>query len=395
VTVFLTFLTGSAAVVLFVPAAVLFLEVLSSLTGREELQQTAQDRPRLAVLMPAHNEASIIATSLRTVMPQLADSDTMLVVADNCSDETRAIAESEGAEVISRKDLVHRGKGYALDFGVRHLEQDPPDIVIVIDADCLVTTGTIDKLANLSARTRRPVQALYLMLTTAGASLSLRLAQFAFLVKNQVRPIGLHRLGLPCHLMGTGMAFPWACISAAPLATGHIVEDLKLGIELARQGDFPLFCVGALVTSEFATSNEGTRSQRTRWEHGHIAVILSDGPRLLLESVLKFDVRLMSMALDLAVPPLSLLALANAVMWISGGILLIYTKTAIPLMISTVSLSLLMLSVFLSWRRYGRYVISLADLGLAMYYAVMKIPMYARFLISRQLEWVRSKRDDE
>ena len=125
-TVFLTFLTGSAAVVLFVPAAVLFLEVLSSLTGREELQQTAQDRPRLAVLMPAHNEASIIATSLRTVMPQLADSDTMLVVADNCSDETRAIAESEGAEVISRKDLVHRGKGYALDFGVRHLEQDPP-----------------------------------------------------------------------------------------------------------------------------------------------------------------------------------------------------------------------------------------------------------------------------
>ena len=30
----------------------------------------------------------------------------------------------------------------------------------------------------------------------------------AFLVKNRVRPIGLMRLGLPCHLMGTGMASP-------------------------------------------------------------------------------------------------------------------------------------------------------------------------------------------
>jgi cellulose synthase/poly-beta-1,6-N-acetylglucosamine synthase-like glycosyltransferase len=395
ISTFLVFLAGCAAIVLLVPSLVLFLEVILSLDGNEELEQTTQERPRLAVLMPAHNEASIIAMSLRTIMPQLADTDRMLVVADNCSDETRTIAESEGAEVISRSDLVRRGKGYALDFGVRHLARDPPDIVIIIDADCLVAIGTIDKLAYLSAQTRRPVQALYLMLAAAGAGVNLRLAQFAFLLKNLVRPTGLHRLGLPCQLMGTGMAFSWACISTAPLATGHIVEDLKLGIELARRGEFPLFCPDALVTSKFATSNEGIRSQRTRWEHGHIAVILSDGPRLLLDSIARLDVRLMSMALDLAVPPLSLLVLANVVVWVAGGILLVFTKAAIPLTFSTMSLCLLTLSVFLSWRRFGRHLISIVDLGLAMYYAIMKIPLYVRFLITRQLEWVRSKRDGE
>jgi cellulose synthase/poly-beta-1,6-N-acetylglucosamine synthase-like glycosyltransferase len=395
VTIFLEFLTGFVAVLLLIPVIVLFLEVVLSVAHIDELQRTTLERPRFAVLMPAHNEASIIATSLRTIIPQLAGRDRVLVVADNCSDETQAIAESEGAEVILRTDLVRRGKGFALDFGVRHLEQDPPDIVIIIDADCLVTAGTIDRLACLSAQTHRPVQALYLMRAPTDGSLNLRIAEFAFLVKNQVRPTGLHHLGLPCQLMGTGMAFPWACISAAPLATGHIVEDLKLGIELARAGDFPLFCPEGLVTSMFAASSEGSQSQRTRWEHGHIGVILSDGPRLLLDSVLKFDIRLMSMALDLAVPPLALLTLANVVIWIGSGLLFVVTKVAAPLIIATVSLSLLTLSVFVSWGRYGRHVISLADLALGMYYAIMKIPLYAKFLVTRQMDWVRSKRDDE
>jgi len=395
VIIFLEYLAGLAAAVLLIPVTVLLLEVLSSVRRTKKHPQAIQERPRLAVLMPAHNEASIIATSLRTVTPQLSGRDRILVVADNCSDDTPAIAEAEGAEVILRTDLVRRGKGFALDFGVRHLEGDPPDIVMIIDADCVVTAGTIDTLARLCAQTRQPVQALYLMRTASGASVSLRIAEFAFLVKNQVRPTGLRHLGLPCQLMGTGMAFPWRCISTASLASGHIVEDLKLGIELARRDDFPLFCPEALVTSTFAASSEGSRSQRTRWEHGHIAVILSDAPRLFLDSVMKFDIRLASMALDLAVPPLSLLALANVLVWIGAGILFVSTKLAIPLVIATISISLLTLAVFVAWGRYGRRVISLTDLGLAMYYAIMKIPLYARFLMTRQMEWVRSKRDDE
>jgi glycosyltransferase involved in cell wall biosynthesis len=74
----------------------------------------------------------MIAGSLRSILPQLAEADRLLVVADNCSDDTAAIATAEGAETIERSDLAHRGKGYALDFGIRHLELDAPDVVIVI-----------------------------------------------------------------------------------------------------------------------------------------------------------------------------------------------------------------------------------------------------------------------
>jgi cellulose synthase/poly-beta-1,6-N-acetylglucosamine synthase-like glycosyltransferase len=249
--------------------------------------------------VPAHDEALIISRTLQTILPQLAPGDRLVVVADNCTDETAALAAAEGADVLVRTDLVRRGKGYALDYGIRHLESDAPEIVLVVDADCRITPGAIERLARLSHRSGRPVQALYLMQAAEGAGPKMRVAEFAWVIKNQVRPLGLHRLGLPCQLMGTGMAFPWACISSANLATGHIVEDLKLGIELTRRGTPPLFCPEALVTSEFPSSGEGIRSQRTRWEHGHLGVILSDAPQLFLSSLAPLNLPALALALDL------------------------------------------------------------------------------------------------
>ena len=173
------------------------------------------DHPRVAVLVPAHDEALIISRTLRTIVPEMARGDRLVVVADNCTDETAALAAAEGAEVLVRGDLLRRGKGYALDFGIRHLASDAPEIVLIVDADCRVRQEGIDRLSRLSQRTGRPVQALYLMQAAEGASLKMRLAGFAWVIKNQVRPLGLHRLGLPCQLMGSGMASPWACINSA------------------------------------------------------------------------------------------------------------------------------------------------------------------------------------
>jgi len=55
----------------------------------------------------------------------------------------------------------------------------------------------------------------------------------------------------------------------------------------------------------------------------------------------------------------------------------------------------LALSVLLSWGRYGRPIISLGSLALAVLYILWKIPLYARFLVARQRVWLRTRRDDE
>jgi cellulose synthase/poly-beta-1,6-N-acetylglucosamine synthase-like glycosyltransferase len=393
--ILLKILLETAALLLLVPVSVLFVEILLAVTKTEHGVSEAGERRRLVVLVPAHNESSLIADTIRSIIPQLRERDRLVVIADNCADDTAAVVRAEGGEVIVRSDLVRRGKGYALDFGIRHLELDPPNIVVIIDADCRAAPGAIDRLARLCTLTERPTQALYLMHAPQDAGLKMRIAAFAWIVKNQARPEGLHRLGLPCQLMGTGMAFPWLCISGARLATGHIVEDLKLGIDLARAGTPPLFCPDALVTSEFPTSSAGVQGQRTRWEHGHLGVIVSEVPRLLFSSLTQWNAGLMAMTLDLSVPPLALLTLLLAAAWCASAIFLIFTHAIFPLGIATTAAVLLVLSVLMAWLRYGRRIISLGSLALGIIYALWKIPLYAKFLVARQMDWVRSKRNED
>jgi cellulose synthase/poly-beta-1,6-N-acetylglucosamine synthase-like glycosyltransferase len=378
-----------------VPVSVLFVQVLMALPAYRPREMPGGQRPEVAIVIPAHNEALAILDTLGSIVPQLTAGDRLLVVADNCTDDTAKIAAAAGAEVIERKDQERRGKGYALDFGVRHLERRPPEVVIIIDADCLVGMGTIDRLARLCRQTERPVQALDLMHSPEGAGLKMRLAEFAWLVKNQVRPLGYHRLGLPCQLMGTGMALPWSGIRSSALASGHIVEDLVLGINLTRSGTPPLFCPEALVTSSFPATAEGVTVQRTRWEHGHLKMILSDALRLFAEAIAYGNAKLMALVLDLCVPPLTLLLLLTVTVFIGSAVFFAATNVALPLWFAAAVLVMLASAVLLSWARFGRQILSLSDLAYAPFYALWKSPVYFTFLVRRQVEWVRSRREGD
>ncbi|MBK4989929.1 glycosyltransferase family 2 protein [Pseudomonas sp. S36] len=389
-------LLGVLALIALVPVLVLLLQVvLACLPARRQRPMAGGARPRVAVLVPAHDEASIIATTLASITPQLLAGDRLLVVADNCTDDTARLAGVAGAEVVERQDPRLRGKGYALDFGLRHLASQAPDVVIVVDADCVVGEGAIERLARRCVEAGRPVQGLYLMRAPAGAGAKVQVAEFAWRVKNLVRPRGWARLGLPCQLMGAGMAFRWQDLAGVDLANGHLVEDIKLGLDLCQQGKPPLFCPEALVTSQFPVSQQGLNSQRTRWEHGHLGLILADAPRRAMAAVQQRNGDLAALTLDLLVPPLALLVLAllglNLLTWLAYAVL----GLATPAWLALWALVLLALAVGLAWLRFCREVIPFSVLLYAPFYAARKIPLYLGFLIKRQVEWVRSKRDDD
>ena len=379
------------------PVLVLLSQVLLAHGGRAStVAAPRRDDADVAVLIPAHNEASGIEATLRCLQAQLRAGDRVLVVADNCSDDTAALGRQAGAEVIERSDAVDRGKGFALDFGVRHLSARPPSMVLIVDADCLLDAGALDTLAALCSSSARPVQALYEMNAPTGAGLRARVSAFAWRVRNRVRPLGWWVVGAPCQLMGTGMAFPWALLRDAPLASGHIAEDVQLGSDLALRGRPPLFAPQARVTSMFPDSDDAAASQRRRWEHGNLALMFAHGPRLIAAGLRHADARLLALAADLMVPPLALLvqlqlglALLGALAWWLGA-------SALPLAISAGALALLVLSILAAWRLAGRDIIALSELLLtAPAYALRKLPMYAAFLWKRQSTWVRAKREGE
>ena len=385
----------AATALLLVPVAVFTVQVVAALRRTTPTRLDAgEHRSTAAVLMPAHDEALGIAAAIDTLLPQLRGGDRLLVVADNCSDRTAAIAAERGAEVVERHDPDRRGKGYALDYGIRHLAAAPPAVVIVVDADCAVRPGSIDLLARECARRGGAVQALYLMQAPPGAGLKQRMAEFAWAVRNQLRPLGWQRLGGPCQLMGTGMAFPWATIATASLATASIVEDMQLGLDLAAAGSPPSYCATALVTSGFPAQASASITQRTRWEHGHLAMIASRGLPMLWSGIVSANMALVGMALDLCVPPLAVLVLSLLALVVASAALAAFGGSAVPLGLALGGFVVLAVAVTAAWARVGRRSVSLAELTLAPIYALAKIPIYVRLFTARQLRWVRTRRDD-
>lgn len=393
-TILLGWLLGAVAVLTLLPVLVLFAQVLLACLPARSVLQTNTARPRVAVLVPAHNESSVIVATLQSIRPQLLEGDRLLVVADNCTDDTAALARSAGAEAVERRDEQRRGKGYALDFGVRHLAGDAPEVVIIVDADCQVSERAIYHLARSCVSAGRPVQALDLMRAPPGAGLKVQVAEFAWRVKNLVRPRGWARLGWPCQLMGTGMAIAWRDLASIDLATGHLVEDLKMGLDFCRSGKPPLFCPDAQVTSYFPRSDEGLGTQRARWERGHLGVLLGDAPKLLIASFTQRNWNLLAMTVDLMVPPLALLVLALVVVFSVSWLAFVLFAVLAPALIATGAMTLLCVAVLLAWSRFCRELIGFSVLLYAPFYAAKKIPLYLGFLIKRQVEWVRSKRDD-
>lgn len=380
---------------LLVPVAVLLLQVLAAIGKRAVVIAPGGRRPEVAVLVPAYNEAQGIAATVAGIRAQLRAGDRILVVADNCDDDTAEQALAAGAPVLERHDLSARGKGYALDAGVRQLALSPPEVLIIIDADCRVKAGSITHLACTALETQRPVQALDLMRAPRGAGLKIRIAEFAWIVKNKVRALGFHHLGLPCQLMGTGMAFPWPLIAQASLANGHLAEDMKLGVELARAQAAPVFCPEACVISYFPSSDEAARMQRTRWEHGHMGMIMQEGLPLLWQGIRERNRALFAMALDMCVPPLALLTLLSCALFAVTAMNFLIFAYAAPLVLASVLLVALTLAILLSWQRFGQQLLSLKDLFSALAYACWKLPLYMKFFVNRQLEWVRARRDAE
>jgi cellulose synthase/poly-beta-1,6-N-acetylglucosamine synthase-like glycosyltransferase len=268
---------------------------------------------------------------------------------------------------------------------------DAPEVVVFVDADSRLGPSTIDRLADTCAATGRPVQALYLFTAPEQSAVNHQVAEFAIRVKNWIRPRGLANLDLPCQLMGTGMAFPWNVIRTADLASGQIVEDLKLGLDLARAGKSPLFCEEAVVTSEFPATIAGADVQRKRWEHGHVDMVVAEVPRLIGAAIRQRSPRLLAVALDLAVPPLVLLGLLVCVtLTVTGGAAAL-GASPVALVLSLVSFAMLAVALVLAWLKCGRDVLPPAAFAMLLPYVLRKFRLHRR-VPGGPSEWIRTDR---
>lgn len=374
-----------------VPLILLTAEFLVALIARSQPLPDGAPPPPFAVLMPAHNEALGIKAAVIAARAQLRPCDSLIVIADNCTDRTAAEARQAGAFVVVRTNPHALGKGFALAFGRDVLKSRPPSVVIILDADCTPAPGTLARLAAVAAYHQAAVQGRFLLTLPAGSSDVVGISTFAFQIRNHVRQRGLFQMAGVALLQGTGMAFPWEIFKSCTLATPNLVEDLRLGLDLFLAGERIYFDEAALITSS-ASSQAATVTQRTRWEHGQIATAARYVPRLV-SAALQGRKGALLLALDLAVPPLSLLAVTLACTFIILILLAWLTGNAAPLLMMAAGSALFFASSLLAWHRWGRDVLPPGALARLPRYILWKLPIYGRLVGRRQKIWLRTSRE--
>jgi hypothetical protein len=282
---------------------------------------TPAGRARLIVLVPAHDEAAVITACIASLAAQDQPSDLreVIVIADNCHDETSSLAAGAGATVWARDAPDTPGKPQALAWGLDRLwrERAHIDAVLIVDADCAASSNLCSTIAAEIERGAQAVQVPY-EVSNASESPTAALRAAGFSLKHVIRARGRARLGLSCNLFGTGMGFSAALLRRIPWPQS-VTEDTELFVRLTRAGYRIAYADGARVTSPMPTSTSQATEQQLRWESGNAQLARRELPGLLAQALRTGNVQCLGAAAELALPAQSLMA-AGGLTILAGGL---------------------------------------------------------------------------
>lgn len=350
--------------------------------------------PHIAILIPAHNEAAVIGKLLESIdaldYPQ--ERLTAIVVADNCTDETARIARAAGVETYERFDAGERAKGYALRWLLERLTEDERsfDAYAFVDADSRLSPDFLLRMAETLDGGALVAQGQYRVLNAdQGWTAGLRAVAIALF--NHLRPLGRSLFGWSAGLKGNGMVFSRDVVERFGWGAFALAEDAEYHIQLIEAGIRVAYVPDALVSAEMPVSLSQADSQQRRWERGRIELARAWAWPLIRGFLRTGDSARLDVAMELALPPLSMMvgavgcccALAVALRWGPALWLALALLVALGLHVAAgAALARLSPRAYLSLLR-------------APVYVVWKCWVYVAALLGRgSAPWIRTQRVD-
>lgn len=256
------------------PALVDLTAWLASLGRPLPLPPPRQTREHLLFLIPAHNEHLLIERCVRSLMAldYPGTATTVTVIADNCTDDTAALARGAGATVLERQNAQERGKGFAIGWALRELRSIPWDAVVIIDADTVVEPDYALELQRWGSLLGRALQTY----DTASNEFENWLTRLAGLLTRSRYDIALRlkaSAGLSCPLTGDGVVLGRDLLEAHPWDARTITEGWELYARLTLAGQRVGYAWTPVVYAQEAQSMQQSASQRERWTAGRLEVL--------------------------------------------------------------------------------------------------------------------------
>jgi cellulose synthase/poly-beta-1,6-N-acetylglucosamine synthase-like glycosyltransferase len=303
-----------AAVLLSMSALVVyqwFWAIVALLPLRSRKTPLTGERCRFAVVIPAHNEETVLAATLDSLeqLDYPRDRIHVVVVADRCDDGTARLARSHGVEALERRDGLP-GKGSAIAWAIDQLRHSGHafDALVIVDADTVVDRPCLAAFDE-AVRSGCDVQQGYNYLSNPWESVFTRIIAVTSVLRNRLFYDGKERLGVSAMLSGTGMCFSRRIIDTYGWTALSVGEDWECSVSLLLNSEKIHFNVDARVRARESSRFAQAGPQRLRWASGRHGVAVTNAVKLLKAGARLRRPQLWDAAFTILAPPYSVQAM--------------------------------------------------------------------------------------
>jgi exopolysaccharide biosynthesis WecB/TagA/CpsF family protein len=401
----LLFLVG---IPIYIGAIYLFVLTVEAFFNKEKRNITGvfegdkDAKHKFLIIIPAHNEALLLGDVLEDLkkLSYPCENWQVLVIADNCEDETAKIAAASGFNVVERFNDVDRGKGQALNWAIANeLPKYDYDAVVVMDADSTMNPDFLWFMNEKLGKGHLALQAYY-KVQNPRDSWRTSLMEIAFAAFHFLRSLGRMRLNASCGLKGNGMCLTRTIVEKYGYPAFSVVEDLELALFYLTNDIKVEFVSGAQVAGQMVSNSSDSDTQRRRWEGGRFDLIKQWCPKLFGKFKKERKFAFVDGIMELLVPPFSILVVV--------GFVGLIVSLVLPFDENRIFSSLVKSSWLLSCLIFVFYMLSgmiLIKAGMFLYgrlffapiYVMWKMFTYGKMVLLKVFkcdsgEWVRTGR---
>ena len=268
-----------------------FIYIVIALIGDKKKKLDTYEAKKLhkfAFIIAARNEQAVIGNLINSIKQQNypAELIDVIVVADNCTDDTAQIAREHGAICYERFNNMLVGKGYALDYCFNKIVEQFGDYTaydgyFIFDADNVIDKNYVKEMNKVfdrgynvitSYRNSKNYDTNWI---TSGYSLwFIREAKYL----NNPRMM----LKTSCAVSGTGFLVNSSIIKKNNgWKFNLLTEDIQFSVVNILEGEKIGYCESAMFYDEQPTTFKQSWNQRMRWSKGFYHVMFRYGRELI------------------------------------------------------------------------------------------------------------------
>lgn len=300
-----------------------------SLIKFKEKPLLVDKKHKFMAIIPAHNEEAVIGNLLESLNKQDYPKELLdiYVIADNCTDNTVAIARDLGAIVYERNDPTKKTKGYAMQwFLAKKIEENADyDAFFVFDADNIVTPNFTMEMNKKLCQGEEVVQGYRDIKNPSDTWVTAGYALF-YWTMHRFYHLARYNIGLSPLLNGTGFMVKFDVVKEKGWNTKTLTEDIEFSLINIIEGRKLGWATDAIVYDEQPLGFKQSWTQRTRWSVGHIQcfkLYVKDLAQSVVKhkKIMNFDGLLYLMGMPILVVTLALL-LVNLFIYLGNGMTL-------------------------------------------------------------------------